>query len=89
MMKGVSKSLFARLLAAVLLAGAIAAGGIALAGASSLEESLAGALLPSAAPPLLGPITSAGRKGWDCLPERAAASQHWHDAELPSAPISP
>jgi hypothetical protein len=89
MMKGVPKSLFARLLAAVLLAGAIAAGGVALAGTTSLEESLAGALLPSATPPLLGPITSSGRKGWDCLPERAAAAQHWQDAQLPSAPISP
>lgn len=89
MMKGVSKSLFARLLTAALLAGAIAAGGIALAGASSLEESLAGALLPSAAPSLLGPITSAGRKGWDCLPEHAAAAPHWKDAQLPSPPVSP
>lgn len=89
MMKGVSKSLFARLLAAVLLAGAVAAGGVALAGTTSLEESLAGALLPSAAPPLLGPITSSGRKGWDCLPERAAAAPHWHDAELPPPPVSP
>jgi hypothetical protein len=88
MMKGVSKSLFARLLAAALLAGAIA-GGAALAGTTSLEDSLAGALLPSAAPPLLGPITSSGRKGWDCLPERAAAAQHWQDAQLPSAPRSP
>lgn len=88
MMKGVSKSLFARLLAAALLAGAIA-GGAALAGATSLEDSLAGALLPSAAAPLLGPITSSGRKGWDCLPERAAAAQHWQDAQLPSAPLSP
>jgi hypothetical protein len=89
MIRGVSQSLFARLLAAALLAGAIAAGGVALAGTASLEESLAGALLPSAAPPLLGPITSSGRTGWDCLPEHAAAAQHWQDALLPSAPISP
>jgi hypothetical protein len=73
-----------RLLAAALFAGALLCfGGFAVAGASSLEDLLAGALTPSAAPGLLGPITSAGRVGWECKPERAAAAAGWHDAKLP------
>ena len=44
-----------------------------MAGAASLEDLLTGALVPSAAPSLLGPITSAGRVGWECKPERSAA----------------
>ena len=56
------------------------------AGATSLEDLLAGALTPSAAPALLGPITSAGRVGWECKPERAAAAARWHEAELTNQP---
>ena len=55
------------------------------AGASSLESMLAGAFQPSAAPALLGPITEAGRKGWTCKPEQAAAARDWRKAELPDA----
>jgi hypothetical protein len=72
-----------------MLAGAIACGGIALAGAASLEDEIAGVLVPSAAPSLLGPITSAGRVGWECKPERAAASGGVREAELPLGPGTP
>jgi hypothetical protein len=64
-----------------------AGGGIAAgtAGAASIESMLAGALQPSSAPALLGPITEAGRKGWACKPEQAASAPNWRDAELPDA----
>jgi hypothetical protein len=64
------------------VAGGAAAG---VAGAASVESALEGALAPSAAPALLGPITEAGRKGWACKPEQAAAARTAHDAELPDA----
>lgn len=67
---------------AVAAAGGAAAGA---AGASSLETMLAGALRPSDTPALLGPITEAGRKGWTCKPEQAAAARNWRAAELPGA----
>ncbi|MGA8575330.1 MAG: hypothetical protein WB609_06520 [Candidatus Cybelea sp.] len=76
-------TLLQRLLAAGLLAGALLCGRVAVASAASLEDLLSGALTPSAAPALLGPITAAGRVGWECKPERAAAAGSWHDAELP------
>jgi hypothetical protein len=44
---------------------------------------LEGALQPSSAPQLLGPITEGGRTGWACKPEQAAASKHAQDAQLP------
>ena len=72
-----------RLCAAGLLAGALCCGRLAVAGAATLEDLINGALAPSAAPALLGPITSSGRVGWECKPERAAAAGSWHDAELP------
>jgi hypothetical protein len=78
-----------RLLAAGLLAGAIFTGWFALANAASVEDMLAGQLTVSASPTLLGPITSAGRKGWDCKPEHAASAQHWQHAELPAGPVTP
>jgi hypothetical protein len=86
MMEIVSRTLLSRVLATALLAGAFFSGHLALAGAASLEAMLDGALIPSAGPVLLGPITSAGRVGWECKPERAAASAHAHDAELPANP---
>jgi hypothetical protein len=89
MMKGVSRTLFPRLLAVVALAGALFAGRFAVAQGASLEDLLAGALTPSVAPGLLGPITSAGRIGWECKPERAAAAAPWRHAELPSEPQTP
>jgi hypothetical protein len=54
-----------------------------------MEDLLAGQLVASESPPLLGPITSAGRKGWDCRPERAAGAAEWHSAELPPGPHAP
>jgi len=81
----VSRTRFPRLLAAVLFAGALLCfGKFAAASTASLEDMLAGALTPSAAPALLGPITSAGRVGWECKPERAAAASGWRAAELPA-----
>jgi hypothetical protein len=76
-------------LAPVLLAGAFFCGHLAVAGAASLQDLLAGALTPSAAPALLGPITSAGRIGWECKPERAAAAEPRSQAELPPDPGTP
>jgi hypothetical protein len=72
------------LLVAALLAGAFFCGRFAVANAAGAEDLLAGQLTPSSSPALLGPITSAGRKGWDCKPEHAAASLTVHAAELPA-----
>lgn len=84
-MEGVSRTHLLRLLAALLLGGLCAwSGRGAVAGAATLEELLAGGMAPSAAPALLGPITAEGRVGWDCKPERAAASSSYHQAELPA-----
>jgi hypothetical protein len=81
-----SRVLVSRVLAAGFLLGAIFCGRIAFANAASVEDLLAGGLLPSTMPPLLEPITSEGRKGWDCKPEHAAEAQHWHAANLPADP---
>jgi hypothetical protein len=90
MMEGVSRTRLPRLLAAILLAvGFIWSGRFAVAAGASLEDMLAGALTPSAAPPLLGPITSGGRTGWECKPERAAAAARYRQAELPADPGTP
>ncbi len=66
---------------------ALALGGAGLAGAASMESALAGALIPSQAPGLLGPITESGRKGWECKPEIAANARRAADADLPVAPL--
>ena len=89
MMRPVSRSLFRPVLLAALLATAVLCGRAAVADSGSLEDAIAGALMPSAAPALLGPITSAGRTGWECKPERSASSAGWHEAELPLAPGTP
>jgi hypothetical protein len=57
--------------------------GYGYAGAQSLEAMLDGALVPSAAPALLGPITEGGRVGWACKPEQVAGAGSWQNAELP------
>ncbi len=57
--------------------------GYGYAGAASLAAMLDGALQPSAAPALLGPITENGRVGWACKPEQAAGAGTWQNAELP------
>jgi hypothetical protein len=84
-----SSPLIVRTAIAAVLAAAIGCGGAALAKAASLDDLIAGQLIGSDAPPLLGPITSAGRKGWECKPERAAAARLSHEAELPPDPTSP
>jgi hypothetical protein len=89
MIEAVLRTLGPRILAAALLVGALLCGRLALADAASLETLLAGALAPSAAPALLGPITAEGRKGWDCKPERSAAAVSAQQAELPKATGSP
>jgi hypothetical protein len=40
-------------------------------------------LVTSAPPALLGPITEAGRTGWDCAPEHAATARTAPAAGLP------
>ncbi|HLI95773.1 MAG TPA: hypothetical protein VKT72_06765 [Candidatus Baltobacteraceae bacterium] len=72
-------------LVVVLSATAIGGAALGVASGASVESMLEGALQPSSAPSLLGPITEAGRKGWACKPEQAAAAQDWHRAELPDA----
>ena len=61
----------------------------AVAGAASIEALVEDGMAPSAAPALLGPITEAGRKGWACTPERAAAAKHAGEAELPAETDQP
>ncbi len=75
-------------LAAAILAGAAFCARAALADAGSVESLLTEGLVPSAAPALLGPITSAGRVGWACKPERSAASPRWQEADLPAPPAA-
>ncbi len=89
MMEGVSRTPLRPVVVSMLLALLIACVHFAVAGAESLEDAMAGALTPSAAPAMLGPITSAGRTGWECKPERAASSTGWHQAELPAGSGNP
>jgi len=81
-----SSALGRSLLVAAFLAGTFFCGRVALAGAAQAEDLLSGQLFPSASPALLGAITSAGRKGWDCMPEHAAAATAATAAELPTEP---
>jgi hypothetical protein len=50
---------------------------------ASVDELAGVVLVPSAVPGLLGPISSLGRVGWDCAPERAARAASAAHAELP------
>jgi hypothetical protein len=83
-----SSALGRSFLLAAFLAGSLFGGRAALAGATQAEDLLAGQLVPSSSPALLGAITSAGRKGWDCKPERAASATAWTAAELPTEPAN-
>jgi hypothetical protein len=83
-----SRVLSRSFLLAVFLAVSFFGGRAALAGAAQAEGLLAGQLVPSATPSMLGAITSAGRKGWDCKPEHAASATAWNAAELPTEPAS-
>ncbi|MBC5820819.1 MAG: hypothetical protein GIX01_02365 [Candidatus Eremiobacteraeota bacterium] len=71
----------------VLAVAVLGAGGAGLARASvqTIDELTSGALVPSAAPSLLGPIDALGRVGWDCIPERTARTASVRDARLPDA----
>lgn len=89
MIQIVSRTLASSVLAVAFLAGTLLSGRFALAGAASLQAMLDGALTPSSAPALLGPITSAGRIGWQCKPEHAAASKDARASELPADPSTP
>ena len=83
-------SALARLaLAAAVAFGTIVYGHAVLADAAGIQNLLAGQLVASAPPALLGPITSAGRVGWACKPERMAVTQKWRDAALPTQPDAP
>ena len=63
----------------------IGSAGIATAALSSLDDLAGAGFLPGMAPALLGPITEAGRTGWDCHPEKTAMASKWRDADLPSS----
>jgi hypothetical protein len=89
MIQVVSRTPVFRALALALFVGILLCGRFALAGAASLQEMLDGTLTPSSAPALLGPITSAGRIGWQCKPERAASSKDARDSELPASSSTP
>jgi hypothetical protein len=67
-------------IALVLALGACAGAAV---GAELLLDDPAGGLIPSAIPSLLGPITEAGRTGWDCAPEHAATAKRAVAAGLP------
>lgn len=77
------------LLLAALVASAAFGLGAGFAGAASVEAMLEGALQPSSAPAMLGPITEAGRTGWACKPEQAAMAKTAHEAGLPAADTRP
>lgn len=81
-----SSALGRSFLLAAFLAGTFFCGRAALAGAATAGDLLAGQMIPSASPSLLGAITSAGRKGWDCMPEHAASATAVSAAELPTEP---
>ncbi|MDQ6929513.1 MAG: hypothetical protein M3126_02440 [Candidatus Eremiobacteraeota bacterium] len=78
-----------RFLITFLLAVSLAACTLAFAAAVSLTDLNDSKLAPSGTPQLLGPITQAGRKGWECTPERAAAAKSPISAALPSAGLQP
>ena len=86
MMFGMPRHIVQRVLLAGLLAISVMGARVALANAPSLDVLASQALAPSAAAPLLGPITAVGRKGWQCHPELAAANAGWQGAGLPDRP---
>jgi hypothetical protein len=57
--------------------------GAGVAAAADLLQGDSALLVSSAPPPLLGPITEAGRTGWDCAPEHAATARSARAAGLP------
>jgi hypothetical protein len=85
----VSRIPFRRTLLAIGFAVAASLAGYGATQAASVADLLAQGVLAPQAPALLGPITSAGRIGWECKPERAAAAKGSHEAELPPPGPSP
>lgn len=81
------RSLYLWFLAVV--ASILVCSGLAFAGAVSMSDLANPALVASSTPDLLGPITQAGRKGWECKPEQVAAAKHAAAAELPSGGPTP
>ena len=67
----------------------LACSGFAFAAAVSISDLATQKLVPSSPPMLLGAITQAGRKGWACKPERAAAAKDVVAAELPATATTP
>jgi hypothetical protein len=68
-------AIFVRLLRLGLAVSLAAGAGVTLADAASVGFWLAGNAEASTLP-LLAPITSVGRKAWDCTPELAATTPH-------------
>jgi hypothetical protein len=85
----VSRISFRRALLAVGFAASVLLAGYGATQAASVADLLAQGALAPQAPGLLGPITSAGRIGWECKPERAAGAKGSHEAELPPPDPSP
>lgn len=67
-----------------LLAVLAAAGGVAVSAEATLDDLGHAQIQPSAFADLLGPITEAGRVGWECAPERAARASTASGAGLPA-----
>lgn len=78
-----------RLLVLVLLLGVLFCARVAWASALALQTLAAEALVPSAVPALLGPITATGRIGWNCAPEHAAGAPTARGGELPGTEPKP
>ena len=62
----------------------LSAGGAVLAATAGVLGGDLNALVPSAPPALLAPISEDGRVGWTCAAERAARARSAHEAELPA-----
>jgi hypothetical protein len=69
-------------LAALALLG-VASAGFARAAVADLDALANAQFLPSAGPPLLGPVDPRGRNAWDCAPEAAASAERARAAKLP------
>ena len=80
-----SNRLVSRIILASLLLVAAGSASFALANGDALTALRDTALAPSDTPSLLGPIDEHGRIGWECKPEKAAASSSATMGELPQA----
>ncbi len=82
-----SNRLVSRIVLASLLLIAAGSASFALANGDALTALHDDALAPSQTPALLGPIDEHGRTGWECKPEKAAASSNASMGELPQATL--